>query len=197
MDPQKARLAAALCVALVGWGCNQSSSSSQIGSQQALEPSAIPAAPDRVIAEFLEAVRIGDDKKAGDLLTSLARQKTAEMQMVVAPPGSDTAKFQVQDVELVGDGAQVATDWTDLGADGRPHTDRIVWILRKGAQGWRIAGMTTKVFADQEPIILNFEDPADMLRKQQLAEDEIARRDRQQPSQAKKPLSDGDSSTPR
>jgi hypothetical protein len=197
MDSQKARLAAALCAALVGSGCNQSSNSIQIGSQQAAPPLAIQAAPDRVIAEFLEAVRIGDDKKAADLLTPLARQKTADMQMVVAPPGSDTAQFQVQDVELIGDGAQVATDWTDLGADGRPHTDRIVWILRKVAQGWRIAGMATRVFADQEPIILNFEDPADMLSRQQLAEEEIARRDRQQPSQAKKPISESDSSPAR
>lgn len=194
MDPRKARLTAALFAALAGWGCNQSSSFSPSGNQQADAPSAIQAAPDRVIAEFLEAVRIGDDKKAADLLTPLARQKTADMQMVVAPPGSETAKFQVQNVELVGDGAQVATDWTDLGADGRPHTDRIVWILRKTTQGWRIAGMATRVFADQEPIVLNFEDPADMLSKQQLAEEEIARRDRQQPSRTKNSSAGVDSS---
>jgi ketosteroid isomerase-like protein len=191
MDSCKSRLTAALCAALAGWGCNQSSSLNPSGNQPAAAASAIQAAPDRIIADFLEAVRIGDDKKAADLLTPLARQKTSDMQMVVAPPGSDTAKFQVQDVELIGDGAQVATDWTDLGADGRPHTDRIVWILRKTAQGWRIAGMATRVFADREPIVLNFEDPADMLRKQQLAEEEIARRDRQQPSQAKnQPVAD-------
>jgi hypothetical protein len=191
MDPCKARLTAALCVVLLGWGCNQSSSSNHNDHQQAA--AAVQAAPDRVIAEFLEAVRIGDDKQAADLLTPLARQKTADMQMVVAPPGSDTAKFQVQDVELIGDGAQVSTDWTDLDADGRPHTDRIVWILRKVPQGWRIAGMATRVFADQEPIVLDFEDPAEMLSKQQLAEEEIARRDRQQPAQAKNQPLDDDS----
>jgi ketosteroid isomerase-like protein len=196
MDPRKARLTAALCASLAGWGCNQSSSFSPSGSQKGTAPSTIQSAPDRVIADFLEAVRIGDDKKAADLLTPLARQKTSDMQMVVAPPGSDTAKFQVQDVELIGDGAQVATDWTDLGSDGRPHTDRIVWILRQTAQGWRIAGMATRVFADQEPIVLNFEDPADMISKQQLAEEEIARRDRQQPAQAKI-QSAGDDSVPR
>ena len=41
-------------------------------------------------------------------------------------------------------------------------------------QGLADCGMATQVFADQEPIVLNFEDPADMLRKQQQAEEEIA-----------------------
>ena len=42
--------------------------------------------------------------------------------------------------------------------------------------------MSARVFADQEPIVLNFEDPADMLRKQQQAEEEIARRDGRSPA---------------
>jgi len=90
-------------------------------------------------------------------------------------------------VELVGEGAHVATDWTDLDTDGRAHTDRIVWILRKEPVGWRIAGMATQVFADREPIVLNFEDPEDMIRQQQLAEDEIERRSQPSEPQAKSP----------
>jgi hypothetical protein len=177
MTQAKGFLAALLCVVLAGSGCNQSpSATAQEGD---------PAGPGGVVAEFLDAIRVGDDDKAGQLLTPLARKKTTEMEMVVAPPGSDTAKFQVLAVELVGSGAQVTADWTDLDNDGRPHTDRIIWILRKEAEGWRIAGMATQVFADQKPLVLNFEDPADMLRKQQQAEEEIARRDRQQEPQAK------------
>ncbi len=75
---------------------------------------------------------------------------------------------------------QVGTDWTDLDIDGQPRTDRIVWMLRQEeTDGWRISGMATRVFPDMAPIILNFEDPIDMLRKQQQAEEEIARRDAQ------------------
>ena len=37
--------------------------------------------PAAVVAEFLEAVRTGDDTKAADLLTPLARRKTAEREM--------------------------------------------------------------------------------------------------------------------
>ena len=51
-------------------------------------------------------------------------------------------------------------------------------------EGWRIAGMSARVFADQEPIRLDFENTAEMLRKQQQAEEEIARRDKQPPSDA-------------
>ncbi|HTQ38400.1 MAG TPA: hypothetical protein VMJ32_05205 [Pirellulales bacterium] len=106
------------------------------------------------------------------MLTPVARQKTAEMQMVVAPPGSPTAKFKVGEVEYVTpnkDGAHVWTSWTDqIDTQGHTRTDDIIWVLRHEDEGWRIVGMVTKVYADQPPLILNFEDPEDMLRKQQL-----------------------------
>jgi hypothetical protein len=132
-----------------------------------------------VVGEFLAAVKKGDDRRASELLTQVARQKTTEMEMVVAPPGSDTASYKVLASEVEGNQAQVGTDWTDLDGDGRPRTDRLVWMLRHGAEGWRICGMATRVFPDMPPTLLNFEDPEDMLRKQQQAEEEIARRDAQ------------------
>ena len=101
------------------------------------------------------------------------------MEMVVAPPGSDTASFKVLESKSKANEAQVGTDWTDLDVDGRPRTDRIVWMLRQEDEGWRICGMATRVFPDMPPVILNFEDPADMMRKQQQAEEEIARRESQ------------------
>jgi len=166
----KTRLAIAIGLALFIGGCGAGSGSST---------SADGRGPEGVMAEFLEAIRKGDDDKASSLLTTLARQKAEEMEMVVAPPGSETAKFEVLAVEIEGDEAQVGTDWTDLDVDGQPRTDRIVWMLRNEADGWRVHGMATRVFADLEPVILNFEDPADMLRKQRQAEEEIARRDAQ------------------
>ena len=168
----KSGLVFAFILLVVLSGCGQS-------SQSGSSPSSADRGPDAIVAEFLEAVRTGDDTKAADLLTPLARRKTSEKEMVVAPPGSETAKFQVCDVKQSGQEADVATDWTDLDTDGRPHTDRIVWRLRRESEGWRIGGMATKVFPDQDAIFLNFEDPDDMVRRQQLAEEEIARRDRE------------------
>lgn len=165
MDFGKTLLAAAIGLAMLAGGCGLGGGSS--------------VGPDAVMGEFLEAIRKGDDKTASQLLTTLARQKTGEMEMVVAPPGSDTASYKVLEVEIEGDQAQVATEWTDLDGDGRPRGDKIVWMLRKEADGWRIQGMATRVFPDLAPIVLNFEDPVDMLRKQRQAEEEIARRDAQ------------------
>lgn len=135
--------------------------------------------PQQVVGEFLEAVRTGNEAVAARLLTRNAREKTEQMEMVVAPPGSETAKYTVHDVQFVAGVAHVASDWSDLDSDGLTHVDRIVWVLQQVDEGWRISGMTAKVFADAEPIVLNFEDPADMLRKQQQAEEEIARRHQQ------------------
>ena len=59
--------------------------------------------PDKAVFQFLEAVRVGNDATAGQMLTKLAREKTAEMQLVVAPPGSETAKFSVGEVEFLGE----------------------------------------------------------------------------------------------
>ncbi|HWB00727.1 MAG TPA: hypothetical protein VG713_19675 [Pirellulales bacterium] len=134
------------------------------------------ATPQAALITFLEAVRIGDDKKASELLTDIAREKTTEMNMLISPPGSKTASYEVGEVEVVPGGAHVAASWSDLDEQGAKHTDTIVWILREEPQGWRIAGMATKLFNDLPPLVLNFEDPQDMLRKQALAEQEMQRR---------------------
>jgi hypothetical protein len=181
MDQGKRLLAAAVCAALFVTGCGLGGGSSAADSRD----------PKGVMGEFLEAIRQGNDEKASELLTTPARQKTKEMEMAVAPPGSDTASFKILAVEIEGDEAQVGTDWTDLDADGQPRTDRIVWMMRKEEAGWRICGMATRVFADMPPVILNFEDPVDMLRQQSKAEEEIARRGSPADAPEKKPADDG------
>lgn len=160
-------------VSLTLAGCGGSGSE----STQATNSNSNVAPPEAVVAQFLEAIRTGQDELAGKLLTPLARQKTIEMELEVAPPGSDTASYKVSEVEYIAeDGAHVASEWTDIGDDGQPHTDPIIWMVRREADGWRIAGMATRVFEDEPPLYLNFEDPEDMLRKQQLVAEEIERR---------------------
>jgi hypothetical protein len=164
---------------------NQSETEDQDNEAQEQEPSAaaVPEDAAQVVRDFLEAIKTGDETKSNDLLTPLARQKTGEMDMAVAPMGSESASFTVGDVELPEEGggemAHVASTWTDVDDDGQPRTDEILWVLRHEEQGWRIAGMATKVFQDAPPLLLNFEDPADMRRKQQLAEAEMERRARE------------------
>ena len=66
--------------------------------------------------------------------------------------------------------------WTDIDPDGQPKTDEAIWVLRHESRGWRIAGVAAQVFPGEPPLLLNFEDPQDMIRKQQWVREEIQRR---------------------
>jgi hypothetical protein len=130
------------------------------------------------VREFLEAVRTGDDEKAAAMLTELARTKTAEQGIQVAPRGSDTAKYEVGEVEmLAADGARVAATWTDLDHTGQAQTNRMQWMLRKQPEGWRIAGMAAEVFPGEAPLLLDFEKPEETLHKLELLREEVRRRE--------------------
>jgi hypothetical protein len=143
------------------------------------------AGPDTAIFDFLEAVRTGNDEKAAAMLTSTARRKTAEMNMEVAPPGSDTAQFKVGKVEyLPGNGARVSSTWSDLDENSQRQTDEISWIVRRDPEGWRVAGVAATVFKGEPPLLLNFEDPEEMLRKQEWVQQEKRRRAQQKELQA-------------
>jgi len=144
--------------------------------------------PSAAVYAFLEAVRTGDDAKTAEMLTPLARQKTAEHNMVVAPPGSDTARFELEEAEsLPGGCARVASRWIDVDQTGETRTDHMAWMLRKEEGGWRIAGVAASVFEGEPPLLLNFEDPEDMVRKRQMLAEEIRRRAENEQIQAKQP----------
>jgi len=133
--------------------------------------------PAAALKEFLEAIRRGDDKRATAMLSTQAREKTASLNRNVTPPASDTARFSIGKVQYVGeDGAKVESTWTDLDLDGKPRTDKAVWVLRRESEGWRVAGVAVEIFSGEPPLLLNFEDPEDMFRKQQWVRDEIRRR---------------------
>lgn len=150
-------------------GCGQSAAPS--GQQAAAKPG-----PDAAIREFLEAVRTGDDVKAAGMLSQKAVDETTKAEMVVAPPGSPTAKFEVGEVEFVQDGAHVASRWTDLDETGQPRTDEIVWVLRDTAEGWRIVGMATVLIEELGPTFLDFENPQETMKQLAEAEAEMQRR---------------------
>ncbi len=135
--------------------------------------------PEAVVKQFLEAVKAADPLAADLLLTPAARAESEKSGMSVAPPGSPTATFEVGEVEYRKEegemGAHVASKWSDV-IDDQVRTDTIVWILRKESEGWRIAGMATKVFENEPPLILNFEDHESMQAKQAAVEAEMERR---------------------
>ncbi len=133
--------------------------------------------PAAAVQEFLEALRTGNDEKASKMLSTAARQKTAALNRNVTPPASDTARFTIGKVDYVNDdGARVASTWTDLDEEGKPKTDEAVWVLRREDKGWHVAGVAAQVFPGEPPLLLNFEDPQDMARKQQWVREEIRKR---------------------
>lgn len=197
------RFAAVCCFGLLigSVGCGQSGGSGGTAPQNtqtetpaaksepvaAIAPaSTLGATPEKAVGEFLEAIRSGNEEVAAAMLTPMARQKTAEVNLAVAPPGKPTATFTVAKVEYVTpakDGAHVLSTWTDVDLEGKKRTDEIIWVLRKETEGWRIVGQVMKVFPDREPLVLNFEDPADMTRKLQMVYEEEAKAETAQPPQ--------------
>lgn len=163
-------------VALSMLGCGSESNQTAEATKENAAEAAPQSDPQSVVNHFLEAVKSGDDETAENLLTPTARKRTEEADLYVAPPGTPTAQFTVGECEVTGNEAEVFSTWTDVDNAGQAQTDRIVWVLKKVEQGWRIYGMATTVFPGEPPLILNFEDPEDMLRKQEMLVEEIARR---------------------
>jgi hypothetical protein len=144
--------------------------------------------PEGAVCQFLEAIRTGDDQKTEALFVSQARQKIKDMDIPVTPRGSDTARFEIGQVEQLGeDGARVACRWTDLDRDGQKRTDDMTWMLRKEAEGRRIAGMAATVFDGEDPLLLNFEDPKEVVQKLEMLRQEIVRRAAKEAEQAQRP----------
>jgi len=183
----------ALAAALMA-GCGGSGDSGE-GTGAAATPTqtgaAVPGAvpdPAQAVTAFLEAVRSGDDATAAAMFTETARQKAAEMNIEVAPKGSDTARFQVGQVEYVDPSlAKVPSSWSDYDPQGDLRTDQMAWMLRREPEGWRVAGMAATVFEGEPPLLLDFENPEETLRKLDSLREEIIRRSEQEALQAAQP----------
>ncbi len=154
----------------------------------------VAASPDAkvVVTRFLEAMRKGDNDAATKLLTKVARQKVQDSGRCVAPPAHERAKIQVEDVVYPTPDhkiAHVTTKWTDLDEMGKPRTDKATWVCRLEPEGWRVAGFAAYVFEGEDPLLLSFEDPEDLAKKQKWLLDEINRRAKQEAPSAddKKP----------
>jgi hypothetical protein len=164
-------------------GCGGDSSATQAESSAANGGKEQVAGPQEAVAEYLEAVKLGDAETVNRLLTTAAREKTTELNIAVAPPGSETAEYQVGSSQLVdqeGETAHVESSWSDLNADGEREEYQITWILRLEPQGWRVAGMMGQFIKDGDMMVFNFENPQEVIRQQDYAQQELERRAAQQ-----------------
>ena len=185
----RGRLVSTLLVAALGLlGCNgQSASAPASGSPEnsgtvantavqarpATQPIAVPAAaaPEQVITVFLNALRGGDSPTTESLLTAKAREELAKHSMSVDVQPAPDAIFEIRAAQILPDnvsGAHVSSIWTEK-FEGGEETYEIVWVLRHQPEGWRVAGLMTQLIPDQAAQFLNFENPADMLKKKEEA----------------------------
>ncbi len=135
------------------------------------------ATPEQVVEHFLTALQQGSDEQVTGLLTAKARTETAKHDLVVRSPGSPTAKFSVGALEIVSGGAYVNSQWSETSIDGFAQKFEIIWVLRKQANGWRIAGMATRVAENEQPTYLNFENPKEMIRKWNAADKRLTNKE--------------------
>jgi hypothetical protein len=148
-----------------------------VNAPAAVLPVSKDSTPEKVVTEFLNAMKTGNDGVAAGLLTATAREETAKHSLAVQPPGSPTAEYEIGEGQLAEDDpsvAQVGCVWTEKDAEGTDHSEEVVWVLKKQPEGWRVFGMATQMPTRTEPVFFNFEDPAEMTSLMETISQEIA-----------------------
>jgi hypothetical protein len=131
-------------------------------------PEVNTATPEAAAEAFFTALRVGDVDLVRFLLTKKAQEESDKQGVAIDPPGNPSASFVVGEVEHFQDAtAYVHGSWTEPASDGT-QTLNIVWILRKEASGWRIAGLVAQSGSQQAEY--NFEDPVEMHHRRVEAE---------------------------
>jgi hypothetical protein len=125
--------------------------------------------PNEVVALFFDSMRRGDEVQTAGLLTAKAREELAKYELVVQPPGSPLATYQVGRISYLDDAKDSAyvesilNEPTGNGQETKPW--EIVWAVRLEADGWKIAGFAFEISDDQAPMVVDFENGADMKAK--------------------------------
>ena len=122
------------------------------------------ATPQEVVHAFLDASRGGREEFATELLSSKAREATSSQGLALDPPGSSSMVYRLGDVEFPTEDKQaayVASVWQEEG-EAAAERFEVTWILRRQKEGWRIAGMASRTEEEAEPVLINFEDVADL-----------------------------------
>lgn len=179
----------ALLVATTGFmaGCGSSDSdstpadeggSAQESVEQADEDQAAASTPEMVVRAFLEAARAGNDEQVALLLTPTARKEVGQIGLNVAPPASDTARFEIGETRKIGKKvAHVASRWIEQPTPiSTPQVSEMSWALRLTEEGWRVGGMAMVPFEDEPPLLLDYEKPAEVMQQYKMLHEELVRR---------------------
>lgn len=144
------------------------------------------AKPDVIVAAFLDGLKQSDEEAVANLMTDKARE-AAKSSDILDPSGDPAMTYEIQKVEYPKANKQTAHvfgTWTQPGPDGDLVMHEVTWVLRKQADGWRVAGVAAPISEGEPPVFFNFENPDEMFRKEDEAEAELARRSEETVRQA-------------
>lgn len=151
----------------------------QAAAANSPQPLVTTEGPDEIVKLYLDAVKVGDSNLTTALLTSYARQMAEESNIDVTPPGNPSATFEVGRMEYINEdksAAHVESRWMETDESGQQSTLPSVWVVAKEEEGWRIAGVFVALFEGEPPLILDYEQPEEVVRKLELARQEMIRR---------------------
>jgi hypothetical protein len=134
--------------------------------------------PDKIVKEFLNAAKSGDQNKLSQLLSDTARKETHDHNIDFELDSYRDATFEIGSFEYLTkekNTAHVACKWTDHDETGS-FTHDVIWVLRQEDAGWRVVGMITRPFPDQPPVAFNYENVDELMQTKANIEQEVKRR---------------------
>ncbi len=162
-------LAAVAACLVVSAGCGRSPEQATGPSNQAPANAnaASKDAPVQTVTRFLDALRRGGgEQTVASLLTEAARKECQRTGLVIEPPGSPEAKFEVTRGEMIPgrqDAALVHSVWTEPAGGEGPAKYEVVWAVKQETPGqWRICGMIAQL-PGQQPVAIDFENGDEIL----------------------------------
>lgn len=166
-------------------GCSEQPASTTAGSSDSnaqaefvpIRPTKPYETPEATVADFLVAVKAGDDNAATSLLSTASQRDAWSNGMGITTEGFPNSDFQIADVEYLegNQEAHVMCRGSDVSIyDGTPASFDCVWLLRREPHGWSIYGMGSQV--EGINVLLNFENQAEMQQTLAKAEQMIQQR---------------------
>ncbi|MEQ8838126.1 MAG: hypothetical protein RID07_15070 [Lacipirellulaceae bacterium] len=130
--------------------------------------------------EFLDALRKGKTDAANSHLTPVALELLQQSDSCIVMPASETAQFRVGKVEKHdSERATVDAVWSDLDVDGNRVDEVMLWALRLVEGRWRVSGMVADPNGEN-PVICDFENPAEYGQPTQTGAPDISRQAKQE-----------------
>jgi len=134
--------------------------------------------PDKLLVQFLNAAKLGDQKKLSALMSKLAREEAEKYHIDFELQSYKDATYKLGQYEYLTPAkntAHVACKWTDHDGDAEYSHD-VIWVMRKEEEGWRVVGMITRPFPDRDPVAFNYENVKELMDTKAAIEEEVKRR---------------------